>query len=146
MLETIGLHIWEILELKVTGDKVIKLNCAVADFDVKQGVLQTKAMVLDTEITTIVGTGDINMAQETLHLDLQPHTKVFSPVALRSPIYIRGKFAKPEVKLDKSKLIMRSAGAIAMGILNPFLAFIPLIDTGPGKNSQCGKLIHEAKH
>lgn len=146
MLEMIGLHIWEILELKVTGDKVIKLNCAVADFDVKQGVLQTKAMVLDTAITTIVGTGDINMAQETLHLDLQPHTKVFSPVALRSPIYIRGKFAKPEVKLDKSKLIMRSAGSIAMGIVNPFLAFIPLIDTGPGKNSQCGKLIHEAKH
>ncbi|BBP04139.1 hypothetical protein TPL01_30840 [Sulfuriferula plumbiphila] len=146
MLETIGLHLWEILQLKMTGDKVIKLNCAVADFDVKQGVMQTKTMVLDTQITTIIGSGDINMAQETLSLDLQPHTKVFSPLALRSPIYIRGKFARPEVSLDKTRLVLRSAGALALAAINPFLAIIPLVDTGPGKNSECGRLIHEAKH
>jgi AsmA family protein len=146
MLETIGLHLWEILQLKITGDKVIKLNCAVADFDVKQGVMQTKSMVLDTQITTIIGSGDINMAQETLSLDLQPHTKVFSPLALRSPIYIRGKFAKPEVSLDKTKLVLRSAGTLALGAINPFLAIIPIVDTGPGKNSECGRLIHEAQH
>lgn len=146
MLETMGLHLWEMLQLKITGDKVIKLNCAVADFDVKQGVIHTKAMVLDTEITTINGSGEINMVQETLNLELQPHTKVFSPLALRSPIYIRGKFAKPEVSLDKTRLVMRSVGALALGVLNPFLAIIPLVDTGPGKNSDCGRLIHESTH
>lgn len=146
MLETAGLHLWEILQLKITGDKVIKLNCAVADFDVRQGVMQTRAMVLDTQITTIIGSGDINMAQETLNLDLQPHTKVFSPLALRSPIYIRGKFAKPEVSLDKTRLVLRSAGVLALGAINPFLAIIPLVDTGPGKNSECGRLIHAAQH
>ena len=146
MLETIGLHLWEILELKITGDKVIKLNCAVADFNVKQGVMQTQNIVLDTEITTIIGRGEINLAQETLNLDLQPHTKVFSPLALRSPIYIRGKFAKPEVSLDKTKLVLRGTGALLLGALNPFLTIIPLLDTGPGKNSECGRLIREAQH
>ncbi len=146
MLETIGLHLWEILQLKVTGDKVVKLNCAVADFNVKKGVFQTKTMLLDTKITTITGSGDIDMAQETIHLDLIPHTKVISPLALRTPIYIRGKFAKPEVSVDKTKLALRSAGAIALGVVNPLLALIPLIDTGPGKNSECGRLIQSAKH
>lgn len=146
MLETAGLHLWEILQLKLTGDKVIKLNCAVADFNVKKGVLQTRTMLLDTEITTITGTGDIDMAQETLNLDLVPHTKVISPIALRSPIYIRGKFSKPAISIDKTKVALRSAGAIALGVVNPFLAIIPLLDTGPGKNSECGRVIEEAKH
>ena len=146
MLETAGLHLWEILQLKLTGDKVIKLNCAVADFNVKKGVLQTRTMLLDTEITTITGTGDIDMAQETLNLDLVPHTKVISPIALRSPIYIRGKFSKPAISIDKTKVALRSAGAIALGVVNPFLAIIPLLDTGPGKNSECGLVIEEAKH
>ncbi|MHB1246338.1 MAG: AsmA family protein [Sulfuriferula sp.] len=146
MLETAGLHLWEILQLKLTGDKVIKLNCAVADFNVKKGVLQARTMLLDTQITTITGTGDIDMAQETLNLDLVPHTKVISPVALRSPIYIRGKFSKPEISIDKTKVALRSAGAIALGVVNPFLAIIPLLDTGPGKNSECGRVIEEAKH
>lgn len=145
MLETMGLHLLEMMELEVTGDKLIKLNCAIADFDVNQGVLETRIMILDTQISTITGSGDINMAQETLHLNLEPHTKVISPLALRSPIYIRGSFAKPEVSLDKTKLILRSASALALGLINPFLAIIPLVDTGPGENSACGKLIHEAR-
>ncbi|MDA8329308.1 MAG: AsmA family protein [Betaproteobacteria bacterium] len=144
MLETIALHLWEIFELELTGDKLVKLNCAVADFDVNNGVLQTQTMILDTRITTITGSGDINMAQETLHLDLQPHTKIISPLALRSPIYIRGTFSNPKITLDKTKLVVRSAGALALGAINPFLAILPLIDAGPGENSQCGKLIEQA--
>jgi AsmA protein len=144
MLETVALHLWEIFELELTGDKLIKLNCAVADFDVNNGVLQTQTMILDTRITTITGSGDINMAQETLHLDLQPHTKIISPLALRSPIYIRGTFANPKISLDKTKLVVRSAGALILGAINPFLAILPLIDAGPGENSQCGKLIKQA--
>lgn len=146
MLETIGLHLWEMLQIKLTSDKPIELNCAIADFEIKQGLMQTKILVLDTDITTITGTGDINLAQETLNLDLEPHTKVISPLALRSPIYIQGKFAKPEVSVDKTRIILRSAGVVALGIINPFLAIIPLIDAGPGKNSECGKLIQQAKH
>ncbi len=146
MLETAGLHLWEILLVKLTGDKPITLNCAVADFHVKQGVMQTQAMVLDTDITTIIGSGEIDLAQETLNIDLQPHTKVFSPLALRSPIYIRGKFAQPQVSLDKTKLILRGLGTLALGAINPFLALIPLVDTGPGKDSACGKLIHAARN
>lgn len=145
MLETIGLHLWEMLQLKITGDEVIKINCAIADFDVKQGVMRTNAFVLDTQITTITGQGTIDLGQERLHLDLQPHTKVFSPLALRSPIYIRGNFAKPEASVDKSKIALRGAGALLLGAINPLLSLIPLIDSGPGKNSECGRMIREAQ-
>jgi uncharacterized protein involved in outer membrane biogenesis len=145
MLEKIGLHLWEILELKLSGDKLVKLRCAVADFDVKGGVMHTDALVFDTEVTTIIGTGSVDLAQEKLDLTLNPKTKNTSPVALRSPIYVRGSFANPEVEVDKGRVAMRALGSIALGFVNPLLALIPLIDAGPGKDSDCGQLVRDAR-
>lgn len=145
MMEKVGLHLWEILELKVSGDRLVKLRCAVADFDVEQGVMQTDALVFDTEVTTIVGTGTIDLGKEKLDLTLNPKTKNTSPIALRSPIYIRGSFANPEVGVDKGRVALRALGAIALGVVNPLLTLIPLIDAGPGKDSDCRQLVRDAR-
>ena len=145
LMEQIGLHILEILQLKIIGDKPVKLHCAVADFGVKTGVMKVNALVLDTEVTTIIGSGNIDLGQEKLDLILVPKTRNMSPVALRTPIYVRGTFSKPEVDLDKSRIAARGAGAVALGLINPLLALIPLVETGPGVESECGRLIHEAQ-
>ncbi len=145
MMEKIGLHLWEILELKVTGDRLVKLRCGVADFDVKEGTMHANALIFDTEVTTIIGTGSIDLEQEKLDLTLNQKTKNTSPVALRSPIYIRGTFGKPDVGVDKGRVAARALGAIALGVVNPLLALIPLIDAGPGKDSDCGQLVRDAK-
>ena len=145
MMEKIGLHLWEILELKVTGDRLIKLRCAVADFNVKEGNMHADALIFDTEVTTIVGTGNINLAHETLDLTLNQKTKNTSPLAVRSPIYIRGSFAAPDVQVDKGRIAARGIGALVLGLINPLLALIPLIDPGPGKDSDCEKLVRDAR-
>ena len=145
MMEKAGLHLWEILELSVTGDRLVTLRCAVAGFDVKQGSMQANALIFDTEVTTIVGTGSIDLGAEKLDLTLNQKTKYTSPVALRSPIYIRGSFAKPAVSVDKGRVAVRALGALALGLVNPLLTLIPLIDAGPGKDSDCGELVREAK-
>jgi AsmA protein len=145
MMEKVGLHLWEILALNVTGDKLVKLRCGVADFDVKQGVMRTDALIFDTEITTIIATGNIDLAQEKLDLTLQQKTKDTSPVALRSPIYVRGTFANPRVEVSKGRVAARGLGAIALGIASPVLALLPLIDAGPGKDSDCGQLVRDAR-
>ena len=145
MMEKAGLHLWEMLQLKISGDKLIKLRCGVADFAVKQGVMHADALVFDTEVTTLFGTGSIDLGQEKLNLTLRQKTKNTSPLALRSPIQIRGSFARPEVKVDKARMSARALGAIALGMLNPVLALIPLIDAGPGSDSDCRKLVHDAR-
>jgi AsmA protein len=145
MMEKAGLHLWEILALKVTGDKLVKLRCGVADFDVKNGIMQAEALVFDTEVTTLFGTGSIDIGQEKLDLALNQKTKNTSPVALRSPIYVRGSFANPEVKVDKARVAMRAMGAVALGAVNPLLALIPLIDAGPGSDSDCRQLVRDAR-
>jgi AsmA protein len=145
MMEKAGLHLWEILELKMAGDRLVTLRCAVAGFDVKQGNMQANALIFDTEVTTIVGTGSIDLGDEKLDLTLNQKTKYTSPVALRSPIYVRGSFAKPAVEVDKGRVAARALGALALGLVNPLLTLIPLIDAGPGKDSDCGQLVREAK-
>ena len=145
MMEKAGLHLWEILALNLSGDRPVKLRCAVADFDVKRGSMQARALIFDTEVTTIVGTGSIDLTQERLDLTLNQNTKNTSPLALTSPIYVRGSFAQPVVQVDKGRVAVRALGAVALGLVSPLLALAPLIDAGPGHDSDCALLVRDAK-
>lgn len=145
MMEKAGLHLWEMLGLNLTGDRLVKVRCGVADFDVKEGKMIADALIFDTEVTTLVGSGSIDLGQETLDLKLLQKTKNTSPLALRSPIYIRGSFARPEFGIDKGPVAARVIGAIALAMVNPLLVLIPLIDAGPGEDSDCRQLIRDAQ-
>ncbi len=145
MMEKAGLHLWEILQLNLSGDRLVKLRCAVADFAVKDGKMQAHALIFDTQVTTLIGVGSIDLGQERLDLTFNQKTKNTSPVAFRSPIYVRGTFARPTVGVDKLRVVERALGAIALGITNPLLTLIPLIDAGPGQDSDCGQLVRDAR-
>jgi AsmA protein len=145
LMEKAGLHLWEIFRLKLTGDKRITLRCAVADFDVKDGLMTTNAFAFDTAVTTLLGSGNIDLVHESLNLTLSQQTKNTSLLALTTPIYIRGSFAHPSVGIDKGLVAARAAGSVALGLLNPLLALIPLVDPGPGKDSDCAQLLRDAK-
>ncbi len=145
LMEKAGLHLWEILQLKLTGDRRIALRCAVADFDVKQGLMTTNALAFDTAVTTLLGSGSIDFVHETLDLTLNQKTKNTSLLALTTPIYVRGSFAHPNVGIDKGRAAARAAGSVALGLLSPLLALLPLIDPGPGEDSDCAQLLRDAK-
>jgi AsmA protein len=145
MLETASLHLLEILQLKITGDSPIRIRCGLADFDVKKGVMRANTLLLDTDITRIQASGHLDMGSETMDLVVVPKTKKMSLLSLRTPIHVQGSFAHPQVSLDKGKLAMRGLGAVALGAVNPLLALIPLVDSGSGKDSECGRLLDEAR-
>jgi AsmA protein len=66
-------------------------------------------------------------------------------VALRGPIYIRGNLAKPTVSLDVPRVAMRGGGALLLGLVNPLLAILPLIEPGPGVDPQCAELVQQVR-
>ena len=145
LMQQVGLHLLEILQLKLSGDKRVNLRCGVADFTVKGGVMEANALILDTDVTTVMGRGSVDLGRETLDLTLAPKSKHFSPVALRGPIYIRGTFSNPQVMLDMPRIAARSAGALLLGLVNPLLALLPLIEPGPGVDPECARLIHDVR-
>ena len=56
-----------------------------------------------------------------------------------------GTLAKPRLTVDTGTVAARGLGALLLGFVNPLLAVVPLIETGPGRDSDCGRLIQEAK-
>jgi uncharacterized protein involved in outer membrane biogenesis len=143
LMQLAAINVWGFTRAKLKGDRQIPIRCVVGDFGVKDGVMQTNALVFDTEVVVVTGEGSINLKSEELNLTLRPQPKELSLASLRSPLYIRGTFSKPDVGVDVPTIAAKGAGAVVMGILNPLLALIPLIDGGPGKDSPCGQLIAE---
>jgi len=139
MMEMAGLHVLEIVTLKIAGDQRIKIRCGMADFRVRNGVMHAERLLFDTAISNVGGSGEIDFGQEKLDLTLLPKSKETSLIALRSPIYVRGNFARPVVEVDKGRIAARSVGALALGIANPLLALAPLVEPAPGADSDCGR-------
>lgn len=137
LLEFIGLDGGEIIKFFLRGDRNVVLRCAAAAFDVKQGLMSSKVIVLDTTDTVINGSGQISLANETLDILLKPEPKDKSILSLRSPLKIGGTFAAPTAGPDKAALGARAGLAIALGVVNPFLALLATIETGPGQDADC---------
>ena len=137
LMEFLGLDGGEVIKFFLRGDRNIQLRCAAAAFEVKQGLMRSKVIVLDTSDTVINGTGQISLASETLELTLKPEPKDKSILSLRSPLKIGGTFAAPTAGPDKTALAGRAGLAIALGIVNPLLALLATIETGPGQDANC---------
>lgn len=138
IMELAGLDVAESLKFLFTGDKQIPLRCGFGDFSVGNGVMRSRALALDTTDTLIVGEGTVDLKQEQLDLLLRPRPKDISILALRSPLRIGGTFKDPSFRPDFKALGLRGAIALTLGSITPPAALLATIETGPGKDSDCG--------
>jgi uncharacterized protein involved in outer membrane biogenesis len=145
LLEIIDLDAAEALGFLVGGDKTVAVRCALLDVGFRNGVMDSRTMVFDTADTIVQATGQVNFADETLNLRVTPVPKDPSPITLRVPFDVKGTLSKPQVAPDRAKLALRAGGALVLGALNPLAALIPLIETGPGQDSDCAALVARAK-
>lgn len=143
VLEFAGVDIAEIVKFWAGGDRQAELRCAVAAFNVQNGLARSEVFIIDTDDTFFGGQGTISLKDEKIDLKVTPLPKDMSPVSLRGPLYVRGTFAKPAVGVEKTTLIARAGAAVLAGLINPLAAILPLIETGPGKDKEapCGDLI-----
>jgi AsmA family protein len=144
LLEVAGLDGAEIVKFLIGGDENVKLRCAAAAFDVKRGLMASRAMVLDTTDTVIYGYGNVSLANESMDLTLRPYPKDMSILSLRSPLKVEGTFASPQVGPDKGALAGRAGLALALAAVNPLLALAATVETGPGQDANCGPALREA--
>ncbi|MEO7400599.1 MAG: AsmA family protein [Polaromonas sp.] len=141
LLEFMGLDGGEVIKFLLRGDRNVQLRCAAAAFDVKQGLMSSRAIVLDTSDTVITGEGKISLADETLDILLKPEPKDHSILSLRSPLRIGGTFGKPSAGPDKTALAGRVGLALLLGAINPLLALAATVETGPGENADCAGIL-----
>ena len=113
------------------------LECFAANFGLNRGVMTTKTLILDTSEARVQGTGDVNLADETIDYKLKTATKHFSVGSLPTPIDITGKLKSPGIHPEVGPLAVRAGAAVGLGILFPPAALLPTIQFGTGDDNVC---------
>jgi uncharacterized protein involved in outer membrane biogenesis len=145
ILEAAGLNLGSVLVTKLFGDRQVHINCMAADFDVTQGLMQPRYFVVDTTDATIGVSGKVNLASEELDLTIHPDSKGARIISLRSPLYVKGTFKRPQAGVDKGVVALKAGAAIALGVAAaPLAGLAALINPGPGKESPCATLLAES--
>jgi uncharacterized protein involved in outer membrane biogenesis len=145
LMAMVAIDLWRIAKFKLAGDEPVKIRCGVGDFEVKNGVMHANALVFDTEAVNVQGEGTIDLKREQIDLTLYPEPKQKSLASLRTPLHVSGPLARPSAGPDKGRLAAKGLGAVVLGAVAPLLAVIPLVETGPGADSNCNKLVQQAK-
>ena len=137
LIELAGIDIAESLRFMLGKDRQIPIRCAYADFDVKGGIMQARALVFDTTDTAIFGRGTVSLRDERFDLRLHAKPKDLSPISLRSPLQVTGTFKDPDIKPAPGPLALRIAATAVLYAIAPPAALLATIDAGPGEDADC---------
>ena len=140
LMKLSGLDIGGAAKVMITGDEQIPIRCGVGDFTVRNGVMTTNNLVVDTSDNTIHGQGTINLKDESLALQLMSKSKRFSLVSLRGPLVVSGTLRDPSIRPNYKKVGLRAAAAAAIGVIAaPIAALAATVQRGREQEVQCGK-------
>ena len=147
LMEIAGLNVGNYVIGKLFGDEDVKINCAAADVGIKDGLATTRLFLFDTENAIIYINGTANFASEQLDLKVTPESKGVRLFSLRSPLYVRGPFAKPNAGVQAVPLALRGAGMVALGVVaGPAAGLLALIAPSSGDApNQCTPLLQQMK-
>lgn len=130
VVEAAGLDVAQALGVLVRGDQLLPVQCGIGDLAVKSGRVTPTVLLVDTADSLLWVDGSASLATEQLALTAHVRPKDWSPLSLRSPVHIDGVLSNPRLSLDKPQLLQRVLPAALLGLANPLLALLPLMDLG----------------
>jgi uncharacterized protein involved in outer membrane biogenesis len=125
------------------------INCFVSRFDLSHGVASSTALVFDTERTSVVGEGSIDLRTEQLDLALQPFPKEgvgtkltgslnLSPGELLKSFKLGGTLAHPKLVVDPVRSAVTVGKAVGGTVLlGPIGIAAALIGSASGDRNRC---------
>ncbi|MDP1627842.1 AsmA family protein [Parvibaculum sp.] len=118
------------------------IRCMVSDFALEKGVLRTRTLYVDTEKANIVGTGTVNLKDETIDYRIVTEPKQPSIGSVAAPIDIEGRLKDPGIGPDAEALAARAGTAAVLGaLLTPLAALLPTIQLGLGEDNDCAESV-----
>lgn len=146
LMEIAGLNVGNYVVGRLFGDKDVKINCAASDLNIKDGLASTRLFVFDTENAIIYIDGTANFKTEELNMEIKPESKGFRVFSLRSPLYVRGPFAKPDAGVHTGPLLLRGAGMVLLGaVAGPAAGLLALVAPSGGEPNQCAPLLEQMR-
>lgn len=141
LLEMASLNVGSVVITKLFGDRPVNVRCAVADLALRNGVAYTRNVYLSSDEALIGVKGTIDFRHEQLALGIKPSSTKIKLFSLRSPLYVRGSFAKPDVGLAKGPLLARAGAATALAFAAPLAVLVPITVPGAENDADCQRLL-----
>ena len=95
------------------------INCVVARFDLDDGLMQERALLLDTTGMVVRGVATIDFKERQLEAVFGPHSKRPALLALQTPVAVKGSFQDFQI------------GVAPEDVLRTFLRFVTSIVVVP---------------
>lgn len=118
-----------------------EIECFVANFALERGVLNTRALLLETDSALMSGSGTIRLDQETIDYRIRSEAKRFTIAALPTSIMVTGRFSDPSVMPEVVELGLRGGLAAVLGLVAVPLAILPTIEFGIGDDPRCNAML-----
>lgn len=129
----------EVVAKLITGEKTeyTVLNCVVSHTDIKNGVANLSAAVIDTEYARITGKGTVNLGNEELEVVVTPEPKS-ATLNLAVAVKVGGTLGDPSYGLDEFS-VLRKLGGVVLGIGFPPALLLGLGELGADGDNPCLK-------
>lgn len=139
LLDMAGLNLGSVIMTRLFGqDHEVRLRCAVADVPVRGGIAHMRNVKLNTDEALIEVTGSADLRREIFDIDIDPKAYELKLFSLRTPLEVRGPFAKAHVGVKPGPLIVRAAAAIAALAAAPgALVLVPITVPGADDDESC---------
>jgi uncharacterized protein involved in outer membrane biogenesis len=100
----------------VDPGKASKVNCAIGRFDLNDGKLVDRTILLDTGRIRVTGKGSADFGTETLNLRMRPQTKTAQFLSLATPIQVSGTFRNFKIGVSPGD-VLETIGRLATSII-----------------------------
>ena len=121
------------------------MTCALADLTLKNGILETRSLAIDTAVAEIAGQGTIDLGSERIDLDLFANPKGAAIPGGRTGISIEGTLADPRIQVSPGRLLARGAAAGTFGLLlGPLTGLANQLGIGAQTQGPCSGMLEQA--
>ncbi len=118
-------------------DKADQIQCAVVQFDIKDGVAASRAFVFNTQIGLLTGEGKINLGTEKIDFLLVPTPREPGLLELSTKLRVSGTILDAKVRPDTLALVEKGALALSALAIGPVGLLAPFVRLGAYKKHPC---------
>ena len=108
-----------------------ELRCFIGQFALEAGDARIRALLLETAATISRASGDIDLANETLDILVQPHSRT-SRLVITTPYRVDGPWGGPSVSYSRLRLAARAVAEVALA---PIFTLEELVRLLKGRNN-----------
>jgi uncharacterized protein involved in outer membrane biogenesis len=118
-------------------DDAGRIECAMVQFDIKDGLAASQAFFFNTQPAVLIGQGDINLATETVDFFLEPKPKDPSLFSLAMELEVSGSFTNPKVRPSTGALLKKGGKLLTTLAVGPAGLLAPFVSLGALNKHPC---------